>query len=222
MHRRTRAVGPCGNPDCKGVGAPNPSGGQWRCIPDEFEGELADGCQGCVCKRDPCADFAGLRAYGKSGKRKAAEAAVGVPLKPAAYPPRPPELREIQQVWGLRCALQVASPALPSSTVRARRFANHEELYAEDETLVENRLVHDACETVEYLVHGKYGRGDHDANGKYGVWWCEMDFLVTQLGEAAVNDFLEGWEEGLRGVRERAMHMRRENLAREADMAEGH
>ena len=62
MHRRTRAVGPCGNPDCKGASGPNPSGGQWRCIPDEFEGELADGCQGCVCKRDPCADFAGLRA----------------------------------------------------------------------------------------------------------------------------------------------------------------
>ena len=118
----------------------------------------------------------------------------------------------------MRLARHRRPPSVPSP---ARRYADPDALYQQDETLVENKLVHDPAETAEWLIHGKFGRGDHDANGKFGAWYCNMDFLVDQLGEEDADKALELWEERLRAVRREAIELHRAARARDVELEGG-
>ena len=118
----------------------------------------------------------------------------------------------------MRLARHRRPPSVPSP---ARRYADPDALYQQDETLVENKLVHDPAETAEWLIHGKFGRGDHDANGKFGAWYCNMDFLVDQLGEEDADKALELWEERLAAVRREAIALARAARARDAELGGG-
>ena len=94
-------LGPCAAPGCP---KPDSSAGQWKDIPEDFDGLLADGHNGCLCKRDCCRAHFGLPPLSTTGKKRAAaEACVAVGAAVGQGPPRPFRLRRIDQVWGVRC-----------------------------------------------------------------------------------------------------------------------
>ena len=70
-------------------------------------------------------------------------------------------------------------------------------------------------------VRPRRPRCDHDANGKHGAWYCNMDFLVDQLGEEDAEKALELWEERLGAVRRGAIALARAERAREAELGGG-
>ena len=105
-------VGPCAAPGC-----PNPddNAGQWKDTPQGFEGALAKGHNGCLCKRDRCRAHFGLPPLSTTGKKRAAaEACVAVGAAVSQGPPRPFRLRGIDQIWGVRWTQR--PPARPPCT----------------------------------------------------------------------------------------------------------
>ena len=106
MVQASERQGPCANPGCK-----KPEGArlaQWTRIPESFQGwdDLADGHNGCVCRSNDCREFVGLIPY--SGPRKRPALAEGIAVQPAV--PRPQFVRQIDEIWGVRCACGAVRP----------------------------------------------------------------------------------------------------------------
>jgi len=161
--------GPCACPTCS---SPGTNGGQCSFIPSNFVGDLREGHNGCLCKRNRCRAHFGLLPYGQ--KRQAlSEPGVPVVAAVAQAPVRSYMLRRIDQGWGMRCASagrpcacgRAHSTLCPARPL-ARRCADLECMGEEER---ENTLVHEESE-IEYLVHGQWRRSESDANGRFGAW----------------------------------------------------
>ena len=98
--------GPCAHRACK-----KPDGNentQWTFIPDSFHGDGLREGSCCVCSLAECREHVGLPPLGQ--KRQAV--AEGIAVQPAV--PRPQFVRQIDEIWGVRCACRVC--ALPALT----------------------------------------------------------------------------------------------------------
>ena len=100
--------GPCVCPACP---APENSSGQWQLVPEAFASvhALAEGA--AVCKKADCRRWCGIvPPKQKPGRKRQAvggggsSVAAGVAVDEAQELPRPPFLRSIDEVWGVRCA----------------------------------------------------------------------------------------------------------------------
>ena len=80
---------------------------QWTFIPESFQGweDLAEGHNNCVCRSRDCRDFVGLPPLSGQVKRQAV--AEGIAVQPAV--PRPQFVRQIDEIWGVRCACRVCA-----------------------------------------------------------------------------------------------------------------
>ena len=169
--------GPCAAPGCP---KPEDSYGQWKKIPPGFVGDLADGHNGCLCKRDRCREHFGLHPLQPAGKKRvAADACVAVGAAVGQGPPRPFRLRRIDQIWGVRCVPPLRAPplhTLSSPTARGARIRNAD-LADMSEAERENKIVA-ASETLEYLVHGHWEPTEGHINGRYGAWWVDIHYLL--------------------------------------------
>ena len=104
--QRGERQGPCAHPGCK-----MPHGTiktQWTFIPESFQGweDLAEGHNNCVCRSRDCRDFVGLPPLSGQVKRQAV--AEGIAVQPAV--PRPQFVRQIDEIWGVRCACGGCAP----------------------------------------------------------------------------------------------------------------
>ena len=106
MEERAVRQGPCAHPGCK-----KPEGtrlAQWTRIPESFQGweDLAEDHNNCVCRLRECRDFVGLPSLSVPAKRQAV--AEGIAVQPAV--PRPQFVRQIDEIWGVRCACGAVRP----------------------------------------------------------------------------------------------------------------
>ena len=106
MVQRGERKGPCAHPGCK-----MPHGTiktQWTFIPESFQGweDLAEDHNNCVCRLRECRDFVGLPSLSVPAKRQAV--AEGIAVQPAV--PRPQFVRQIDEIWGVRCACGAVRP----------------------------------------------------------------------------------------------------------------
>ena len=58
---------------------------------------------------------------------------------------------------------------------------------------------------IEYTVHGKFKRGNEDANGLHGAWWVPLRRLVKQIGTPVLQPLLEDFETKLAEARAAAV-----------------
>ena len=200
MEERAVRQGPCAHPGCK-----KPEGNdrtQWTLIPESFQGwdGLAEGHNGCVCRCRDCRDFVGLIPY--SGQRKRPALAEGIAVQPAV--PRPQFVRQIDEIWGVRCACRVCALACPDLTSHpCGRYANLAELSEEDR---ENKL---EVKTVEYLVHGIFARSEkgmgEGKNGLPGAFWFDLDKILATITEDDLKQKLQAFEQAQQETRNEAI-----------------
>ena len=200
MVQRGERQGPCAHPGCK-----MPHGTiktQWTFIPESFQGweDLAEGHNNCVCRSRDCRDFVGLPPLSGQVKRQAV--AEGIAVQPAV--PRPQFVRQIDEIWGVRCACRVCALACPDLTSHpCGRYANLAELSEEDR---ENKL---EVKTVEYLVHGIFARSEkgmgEGKNGLPGAFWFDLDKILATITEDDLKQKLQAFEQAQQETRNEAI-----------------
>ena len=206
-------VGPCVNPEC--VDAENASG-QWTTVPEPFA--TVQGVSGrCVCKKAACRRWCGLKHEKQKPGRKrgfSEEAGASAAGTSNGVLPRPPWIRSIDQIWGVRCGVHALacdfphiSRPLPSCLVSlfflfSLRYADIDDL---DEVTRSNLLPYPPAVALEYAVHGKYARTADDSNGVWGTWYIGLRELVQVFGKDEVATKLAEFEEEQKQAREEAL-----------------
>jgi hypothetical protein len=204
------------HPDC--VDADNASG-QWTKVPEPFA--TVQGVSGrCVCKKAACRRWCGLKdEKWPPGRKRAAseEAGASAAGTSSGVLPRPPWIRSIDQIWGVRCGVHALacdfphiSRPLPSCLVSllslfslfSLRYADIDDL---DEVTRSNLLPYPPAGALEYAVHGKYARTADDSNGVWGTWYIGLRELVQVFGKDEVAAKLAEFEAELKEAREEAL-----------------
>ena len=212
--------GPCAAPGC-----PNPesSRGQWTWIPQGFEGELAEGNNGCLCKRDGCrahliwaaaAEYDREEAGSGRGLRRGRRYCRPEPASAVPPPPHRPGLGE-----QVHAAPPCAPPCILSCllTNGARRASRNANLAEMSEAERENKII-TASETLEYLVHGHWEPTQGHINGRYCAWWVNIYYILKSgLKEQDLKKKLDLFEEGQRAVRNEAIAEAKARLAAEGE-----
>ena len=175
---------------------------QWTFIPESFQEweDLAEEHNNCVCRLRECRDFVGLPPL--SGQRKRQAVAEGIAVQPAV--PRPQFVRQIDEIWGVRCACRVCALPYPDLTSHpCGRYANLAELSEEDR---ENKL---EVKTVEYLVHGIFARSEkgmgEGKNGLPGAFWFDLDKILATITEDDLKQKLQAFEQAQQETRNEAI-----------------
>ena len=174
---------------------------QWTFIPESFQGweDLAEDHNNCVCRSRDCRDFVGLPPLSGLKRQAVAE---GIAVQPAV--PRPQFVRQIDEIWGVRCACRVRALPCPDLTSHpCGRYANLAELSEEDR---ENKL---EVKTVEYLVHGIFARSEkgmgEGKNGLPGAWWFDLDEILATIAEDDLKQKLQAFEQAQLATRDEAI-----------------